>query len=148
MVPISDSMTEVCREYMKCRSHFPLFKDTNRLFVLPDGSSYTVGCAYKYFRKLLYKAGIPHAGKGLGPRMHDLRHTFSVHALASMAEAGLDMYYSLPVLGTFLGHQSISVTDKYVRLTAEMYPSLIAKVNTACPYLFPTIYNINENETN
>jgi len=148
IVPLSASMAIVCSEYMKIRDRLPLRKPTNRLFVLPDGTSFTIGSAYKSFRRILYNAGIPHAGKGLGPRMHDLRHTFSVHALASMAEAGLDLYYSLPVLSTYLGHKTIQSTDKYVRLTAEMYPSVIAKVNEACPHLFPEFYNNNENETN
>jgi hypothetical protein len=56
-----------------------------------------------------------------------------------MAEDGIDLYYSLPVLSTYLGHKSIASTDGYVRLTADMYPSIIAKVNNECPFLFPEI---------
>jgi integrase len=57
--------------------------------------------------------------------VHDLRHTFAVHSLVKMAKSGLDLYYSLPLLSTFLGHRSLSATDQYVRLTAEMYPDLL-----------------------
>jgi integrase/recombinase XerD len=65
-----------------------------------------------------------------------------------MAESGADLYYSLPVLSTYLGHQSVHATDKYIRLTAEMYPSIIAKINEAFPLLFPEIFHLQENETN
>jgi len=57
-----------------------------------------------------------------------------------MAENGLDMYYSLPILSAYLGHQSVASTDKYVRLTAEMFPLILQKTNELFPYLFPEIY--------
>jgi hypothetical protein len=38
-----------------------------------------------------------------------------------------------------LGHTSLASTDDYVRLTADMYPSILTKVNNVCPYLFPEI---------
>lgn len=150
LVPMSDSLSEVCREYLRYRNRFTQLdhKTADRFFLDPDGGAFNTGKAYNWFRRILYKAGISHGGKGLGPRMHDLRHTFSVHSLASMAEAGVDLYYSLPVLSTYLGHQSLAATDKYVRLTAEMYPSIIGNANKLYPYLFPEIYKIKENETN
>ena len=146
LVPISDSLCNVCKQYLDHRQNFPIINDSNRLFINPDGSACDIHSAYKWFRRVLYKAKIPHAGKGLGPRLHDLRHTFSVHTLANMAETGVDLYYSLPVLSTYLGHQSIGATDKYIRLTAEMYPSIIAKISEAFPFLFPEIYHLIENE--
>jgi hypothetical protein len=57
-----------------------------------------------------------------------------------MAEANCDLNYSLPILSTFLGHQSVVATNRYVRMTAEMYPSIIAKVNKAFPLFYPEIY--------
>jgi integrase len=139
MVPTSGSLTQVIAEYLNCRKRFPLITKTDLLFVQPNGDCCYSHRAYEWFRKVLYKAGIPHKGKHQGPHLHDLRHTFSVHSLAKMAEAGTDLYYSLPVLSTYLGHRSIASTDGYVRLTADMYPSIITKVNNVCPYLFPEI---------
>ena len=94
---------------------------------------------YEWFRKVLWEAGISHGGKGQGPRLHDLRHVFSVHSLVAMAELGLDLYYSLPILSEYLGHQSLEATEKYVRLTSEMYPKLIYDVNSICAYAFPEV---------
>lgn len=139
MVPISDSVTQVIKEYMDCRERFPMTRKTDLLFVQPNGDCCDNARTYNWFKKVLYKVGIPHRGRRQGPHVHDLRHTFSVHSLAKMAEAGTDLYYSLPVLSTYLGHKSIASTDGYVRLTADMYPSIITKVNNVCPFLFPEI---------
>jgi integrase len=151
LVPISDSLAEVCREYLKYRNHCAALNNntSDRFFIYRDGRACDIFAPYRWFRRVLFKAGISHGGRGQGPRLHDFgRHTFSVHSLASMAEAGIDLYYSLPVLSTYLGHQSLASTDKYVRLTAEMYPSIIENANKLHPYLFPEIYKIRENETN
>jgi integrase/recombinase XerD len=143
MVPMSESLVCVCQEYMTYRSLLPGTSRTERLFILPDGSPMTLYTAYKWFRKIIWSAQISHGGRGKGPRIHDLRHTFSVHSLASMAQDGLDLYHSLPILSTYLGHQSLGATDGYVRLTAEMYPDLIKKSAGISSSVFPVI-TINE----
>ncbi|HET7117082.1 MAG TPA: tyrosine-type recombinase/integrase [Hanamia sp.] len=150
LIPIASSLAEVCREYLKYRNHYAQLNPyvSDRFFISPKGSPCIHIEVYAWFRKVLYNAGISHGGKGHGPRLHDIRHSFSVHSLAAMAEAGMDLYYSLPVLSTYLGHQSLGATDKYVRLTKEMYPSIIENANKLCPYLFPEILNLNNNETN
>lgn len=143
LIPLSDSVAEVLSEYLSYRSYYSGLNPyaSDRLFITPEGFPCDEVTIYKWFRKVLYAAGISHGGRGLGPRLHDIRHTFSVHALVSMAEAGMDLYYSLPILSTYLGHQSLSATDKYVRLTADMYPSLIENANRLCPYMFPELPN-------
>ncbi len=148
MVPISDSLANACEEYVRYRSLTPFMIKENRLFIRPDGSPLNIYTAYKWFRKIIYIANISHGGRGHGPRMHDLRHTFSVHSLVSMSESGLDLYYSLPILSTYLGHQSLEATDGYVRLTAEMYPDLIKKTSNICSSVFPVINtNTEDDET-
>jgi len=65
-----------------------------------------------------------------------------------MSESELDLYHSLPLLSTYLGHQSLEATDKYVRLTAEMYPDLIKKTSNICSSVFPVIdTNTGNDET-
>lgn len=149
-VPLSDTLIDICKQYTEYRTCFlkPLFKPTNRFFVYSDGrncNSYTV---YSWFRKALYKAGIPHGGKGVGPRVQDLRHTFACHSLAHMSRSGLDMYYSLPILSSYLGHRSLAATDSYVRLTAQVYPDLAANLDELAPCLFPDLSQLNDDEAN
>lgn len=134
-LPVSDPLKTVLEQYKAhCRSN-ALGKEY--FFVKQNGERCSSSTIYKRFRKILFHAGISHRGKGKGPRLHDLRHSFSVHSLAQMAEQGLDLYYCLPILSKYLGHKSLAATDSYVRLTAEMYPRLLEKVNRICAFVFP-----------
>lgn len=54
-----------------------------------------------------------------------------------MAEAGIDLYASLPILSNYLGHRSIGATNHYVRLTSNMYPGLINDMGVICMDVFP-----------
>ena len=143
IIPFSESLSIALKDYLQYRSQRPVLNGMDHLFVLPAGSISTSGLPYKWFRRILFMAGISHAGRGAGPRLHDLRHTFSVHSLVAMSEKGVDLYYSLPILSTYLGHQSLAATNQYVRLTSEMYPSLIESVNKVCPQIFPDHNKIN-----
>jgi integrase len=141
IIPISDSLTSVCKEYAKYRNHLPLGKrKSGYFFIKLDGSKcgYSVG---KWFKKCLIRAAIPYIGRWQGPRIHDLRHTFAVTSLANMAESGIDLYASLPILSSYLGHQSLKATDHYVRLTANMFPDLIKNVDMICLDVFPKFRN-------
>jgi integrase/recombinase XerD len=148
IIPFSVSLSLALNDYLKYRNQRPKIKGVDHLFVHPSGHICSPSLPYKWFRKILYRSGISHSGRGEGPRLHDLRHTFSVHSLAAMSETGLDLYYSLPILSTYLGHQSLAATDKYVRLTAEMYPALIENVNKMCPHIFPDHNKISHHEAN
>jgi len=138
-VPISNSLVHVCKQYRN--SLTGMCSPDGYFFIKRNGRKCSTGAAYEWFRKVIRNAGIPHHGKGQEPRLHDLRHTFSVYSLVTMAEAGLDLYYSLPVLSAYLGHQSLEATDRYVRLTSEMYPGLLSDVNNICAYVFPEVGN-------
>jgi len=137
ILPLSGSLIDVCVQYRRrCLSaHNP----GDYFFTQKNGQRYASNTVYRWFRRILWKAGISHGGRGMGPRVHDLRHSFSVHSLAEMSRKGLDLYYSLPILSKYLGHRSLEATDKYVRLTSEMYPELIQEVNSLCSYVFPEV---------
>jgi integrase/recombinase XerD len=109
-----------------------------------DGTPLTHDRVYDVYRELLWKAGISHGGKGKGPRLHDLRHSFCVHSLARQVRDGIDLYVALPILSTYVGHKSVTATQRYVRLTAEAYPELIEKISKTCAYVLP---EVAENET-
>jgi len=137
IIPMDTSLTNVCIQYAMIR-----LTDSRKkqyFFFKKNGERISGDTIYRWFREILWNAGISHGGKGLGPRVHDFRHTFSVNSLKKMSEAGLDLYYSLPILSKYLGHQSLEATDKYVRLTAEMYPDIIKDVNNLCSYIFPEV---------
>lgn len=136
-IPISESLASVCREYRDYRDQLPLGKTVSGyFFVKANGQKCRQGVSL-WFKKCLHIAGIPYKGRKHGPRLHDLRHTFAVTSLAGMAEDGIDLYASLPILSNYLGHQSIGATNHYVRLTSNMFPGLINDMDTICLDVFP-----------
>ena len=142
IIPISESLSAVCQDYINYRKKLPVLQsDNSPFFISLNGSVCKYITVYNNFRFVLKTAGIPFIGNGHGPRIHDVRHTFSCHALANMAESGVDLYTSLPVLSTYLGHQSLSATNGYVRLTAAMYPELLKDVDMICLNVFPNVRN-------
>lgn len=137
MVPFSDSLADVLRQYRQSLPVTPA-KDVP-FFVKRNGYPCRAKTIYEGFRRILREAGLPHGGRGQGPRLHDLRHVFAVRSLVAMAESGLDLYYALPILSEYLGHQSLEATDYYVRLVADRYPALLAQVNNLCGGVFPEV---------
>lgn len=51
---------------------------------------------------------------------------------------GLDLAAKLPVLATYMGHQSLSGTQRYLRLTAEVFPDLSQQLHLAYGHLIPS----------
>jgi len=146
MIPISESLSSVCQDYINYRKKLPVLQsDNSPFFISLNGSVCKYNTVYSNFRFLLKTAGIPFIGNGHGPRIHDIRHTFACHALAKMAEYGIDLYTSLPVISTYLGHQSLSSTNGYVRLTAAMYPDLLKDVDMICLNVFPNVKTYEAN---
>jgi len=102
------------------------------------GQPLTLGNIDKNFRRFLWQARISHGGRGHGPRVHDLRHTFAVNNLRDWFARGEDVGALLPVLQTYLGHSSIADTAYYLRLTAESYPHITAQVQRVVGDVVPS----------
>ncbi|MCL2424150.1 MAG: tyrosine-type recombinase/integrase [Micrococcales bacterium] len=136
LVPMSATLAEVMRAHARRRPTGGS-RDTGRFFVHRDGRPISPDVAYTWFRTVLWSAGISYQGRGHGPRMHDLRHTFAVHALKAMTDDGTDVHCALPVLSTYLGHSTLAATGQYVRLTQDLFPDVIAKTNPISAYVIP-----------
>ena len=137
LVPMTESLTSILRMYY-AKIHTTI-KLEEYFFINKGGTPLTEDDVYKRFREILWKAGISHGGKGKGPRLHDFRHTFCVHTLNKMVNQEIDLYCALPILSTYVGHSSFSATQRYVRLTEEVYPELIERVSLICAYVFPEV---------
>ncbi|WP_458413072.1 hypothetical protein ACNQFZ_20115 [Schinkia sp. CFF1] len=73
-----------------------------------DNGKYNKTPVYVKFKHFMKLAGI-FADNEVGPRVHDIRHTFAVHALGKMGQDGQDLYCALPILCTFLGLEILKV---------------------------------------
>lgn len=148
LVPINESLQDVLLQYIFYRDKMPYanIRDKDHFFfVRTDGSPCTAKGVTHWYRYLLEQCNIPYIGNLHGPRIHDLRHTFAVHALAQMCKQGIDLYVSLPIISVILGHKTLSGTEKYVRLTKEMYPDITDKMLEFNSSIYPKNVYYNEN---
>lgn len=135
IVPMAKSLTERCRQYA-AKVHN--YKSCNPFFYQsPYGGRYKEDTIYKLFRKILWKARISHSGRG--PRVHDIRHSFSVHCLKKWVSNKKDLTNLLPYLSAYLGHVDLRGTQHYLRLTADLYPEIIASVEQNFSFLIPEV---------
>lgn len=102
------------------------------------GLTLTLGNVYNNFRRFLWQARISHGGRGQGPRVHDMRHSHAVHNLRNWFATGKDVGAMLPILQTYMGHSSIADTAYYLRLTAESYPHIAARLDETIGHVVPS----------
>lgn len=144
ILPISDSIMEYCRWYQS-QIH-PVYRKEDLFFKSNRGT----GCYHRnniqvFFSRMIAAAGIPtHGFKGGGPHLHCLRHTFCVHSLEKMIREGVPHGVALQLLCSYMGHQSLSATGRYLQLTAESFPDLMEKIEAATKDIFPVIEPLEE----
>lgn len=140
IVPFSDSLAEHINGYLDRVQYSyddPLFKSAT-------GHRLPYDCAYAWFRRILWNAGIPHPDKGSAPRMHDFRHTFAVHTLQRAVENGTDPNAFLPILRVYLGHRNLAATEQYLRLTSEVYPEMQDSIEKITHSIIPEVVNYED----
>ncbi len=121
-VPISKELAKRLRAYRsELSERVPDRLVRDAFFPGPDGRKLTCQASlYKAFRQTLEIAGIKHGGRGEGPRLHDLRHTFAVLRLLSWYRQGEDLNAKLPLLATYLGHVGVTSTQVYLHMTLDL----------------------------
>lgn len=115
------------------------------LFPSSDESRWNRNSIGEIFRGILLRCGIAHGGRGKGPRIHDLRHTFAVHRLAKWYREKADLNLKLPVLAAYMGHKDIVSTQQYLHLTLELATDLSFELENRFGNIIP---RRGKNETN
>jgi integrase/recombinase XerD len=137
-IPLSDSVKEACIAYA---DHIWLEKDNEYFFMAPGRTRISPMTIYQRYHRYLLAAGISHGGKRHGPKLHDLRHTFTVHVLQKWITEGADLAAMMSILSTYMGHKGIRSTAQYLRLTAKVYLELMKKVESSCSYVIPEVFH-------
>lgn len=121
-VPLAEEETDRLRAYrtdllLRVAGRIP----TDAFFPRPDGHSRCCNRSlYCAFRRVLGLAGIRHRGRGEGPRLHDLRHSFAVLRMIAWYEQDQDLHAKLPLLATYLGHVGVSTSQVYLHMTQDL----------------------------
>ena len=142
IVPVCESLKQVLIDYIKVRNGIiksSKWPSQDVFFVRNDGKPFSYGSVHNWFERLLSRCGIPYLGDGFGPRVHDLRHTFAVHAIKQMVDKGMEMFAALSTLSAVIGHKNISSTEYYIRLTEAEYPEIVEKSSELMSEVYPKI---------
>jgi integrase len=135
LVMVSASMLKRLRTYADVVH--PFSEQDTFFFPGAAGLPMTLGNVYKNFRRFLWRAGISHTGDG--PRVHDFRHTFAVYRLKAWSEQGKDLMVMLPVLKTYMGHDSFHETAYYLRMTADVFPDILLRLERTFGDIIPSM---------
>jgi integrase/recombinase XerD len=135
LVMVSASMLKRLKTY--AQALHPLQEEGAFFFPGAPGRPMTLGNVSKNFRRFLWRAGISHMGDG--PRVHDFRHTFAVYRLKAWSEQGKDLMAMLPVLTTYLGHDSFTETAYYLRMTADVFPDIRLRLEGTFGDIIPSM---------
>lgn len=136
-LPISREMLERLRIFH--HSVHCLSQPEDWFFPGYQGKPMTLGNVEKNLRKFLWQARISHGGRGKGPRVHDLRHTFAVNCLHKWVLEEKDLNAYLPVLQAYLGHVSLSDTAYYLHLTSDVFPDITKKLEETFIDVIPKV---------
>ncbi len=119
LVPVHQTTLNVLRDYVPLRdARFPR-PATPAFFISMWGGRFCTNTLSQAFRNLACSVGVRNA-IGLGPRFHDLRHTFAVRRLVAWYREGKEVQAMLPFLATYMGHVHYRDTAYYLTATAEL----------------------------
>ena len=122
ILPLSDSAVEALREFLRARHDANISRSPEAgLFWHDQGArSYSRAAVSEHLVGILRMAGLKPAKGRIGPRVHDLRHTFVVHRILEWYRQGENPQEKLAYLATYLGHRDITSTLVYITVTREL----------------------------
>jgi integrase len=144
IVPMADSVTERCSLHMD-NCFGSIYHPEWYLFHYGDPALSMGGQSVNVrFRQYLSQAQIHY--ERYKTRIHDFRHTFCVHRLKKWVLEGKDLNAFLPYLSKYLGHVDFRGTEYYLRLTADLYPELLAIMKPFSSDIIPRIEEVQDGD--
>jgi integrase len=137
-VPMSKSLTSYCRKYA---IEMNITKDSKGFFFpAPDGGSYHQFTLLDRCHKLFEAAGIQRLPNGKFPRVHDLRHAHIGHALTKLIKTeGMDIYTSILLISTYVGHKNLQDTEKYIHLPEFNFSDIVKASQSVIANAIPEV---------
>jgi len=140
IVPMNKSLTKIMKTFMSSQRSSSL--PDSFLFPNRKGEPYSATVVRMWFNLTLEKAGIEKPNLPRYSRnicLHCVRHTFAVMSFRKQDHAGVDMYAAAPYLSTYMGHEKIYGSEKYLHMTAENSEDVIGQTNSYSVRLFPEV---------
>jgi integrase len=142
VVPISDSLSEVLRQFynrqISDNPHTQLLFESTRI----PGKPFLINTFRIWFSSILELAGIPNTRSTRYERTispHCLRHYFAFKSFLKSEAEGRSLEQTAPYLSTYLGHNSLYETEKYLSTDYTLYEDSHIRMNESIGDLFPEV---------
>jgi integrase/recombinase XerD len=130
ILPMSDTMARQLMLYN--RTVWSRRKDCPLFFVNTAGQAVPRQTLIHNFRRICSRLAITQDhGISRTPGLHDLRHTFAVHALNGWLAKGKDARQMLPTLSGYMGHVMPISTEQYLKLVPARFTRHLASLTAA-----------------
>lgn len=142
IVPISDSLNDILRKFYD-RQIFDnpdaqlLFESSRR-----PGKPYLINTVGIWFSSILELAGIPNTRSTRYERTispHCLRHYFTFKSFLKSEAEGRTLEQTAPYLSTYLGHNNLYETEKYLSTDYSLYEDSHKRMNESIGDVFPVV---------
>ena len=132
LLPLSADGAREMEVYLAARRSQRLAADTEApLLVHGKQGGYSPAGVCQGLRGLFRRANVRTVSGAL-PRIHDLRHTFAVHALLRWYREAADIQVKLPYLSAYMGHVSIVSTEYYLPFVSPLAEAASEKFEGLC----------------
>lgn len=118
LLPLHSSTIAALRGYQRLRDRSCPAATTDTVFICTRGTALSYGLVHDTFKQLTTTIGLRTAT--VHPRIHDLRHSFTVQTLIGWYRCGEDVAARMPALSTYLGHVNPVSTYWYLTAVPEL----------------------------
>jgi site-specific recombinase XerD len=129
-LPLSATAISALSDYLKARRKAGAPSDPDSTVFWHNRKGYSYSTAGHLLYRVIHDAGI-RTKAGKPPRVHDVRHAFTVHRLTSWYQDGIQPESRLPYLASYLGHRDINSTLVYLTMTDELLERANQRFRTA-----------------
>lgn len=140
-VPFGADLSEII--YLYCVAMGIL--NNSEAYLFPENNVYThisansVGNYYRIIRKKAGISNLQQSKNGRGACLHCFRHTFAVRSFDKNERSGISQRESVPFLSTYLGHDSLYETEKYLKYSGDYFEDTLTKFESFADDLFPEV---------
>jgi site-specific recombinase XerD len=131
-LPLAPTVMTTLRQYVMARRQAGASQAAEAALFWNEQNrrGYAVVTAEHLLTQVIRRAGLKPTRGRIGPRVHDLRHTFVVHRMLGWYRDGIDPQQRLHHLATWMGHKDIHSTLVYLTITQELLEEASQRFHT------------------
>jgi len=140
-IPVHETLLQILEKY--CLAIGIMASPEAHLFPgIKQGQPYSSRCVAYRFSDILKLANIDQGKRGRGERrasLHCLRHVFVLKSMRQLELAGHSVDMNDLLLPTYLGHNNLLDTDKYMRFSGAQIPESLEAFESFTAGLIPKV---------